>query len=674
MRRFGIILAAAAILLSTAASADEGFWLVQDIKAPLENNMKAKGLRLKPKEIYNVDAPGSGLADAVVSFGFNYSGSIVSDWGLVLTCADPAIAYMDKLGDVGKQLLKDGFHAVADANEIRVEGEKVYALKRVFDVTEAVNSMKNHLTEEEVESRLVKAYEESTTMTCRMTSEWAGAKYYISAYKVYDDVRLVVMPPLSMTRLGGENGKWAWPAHRCDFALFRIYDNGKPVYGAKTLDVCLDGYSKGSFTMTMGFPRATDRFQPSVGMRFREDVALPLSNSLKGARLEIMKSLMADYPSLKPLYSARAASLEESLGLGKGIKRFYGQYKMAPAREAAEQWMADSFLQDLDKTLKATSRVESDKILWDETLLNGTFAASYLRRAASAGSLERMKEILLEGVKQTDPKVEKELLEYALSEFFTNMDDYYLGPFQAKIQDRFGYDYEAAAEYLWNRSLLSSEDKIQLMDESSLEEDYLWKFLSDSPLELFDGRGEHRSLMGRYTSLSGEYVRKIHDDGLRRGVAVYPDANSSLRFTYGTIAPVAEDDQSSAGWYTTPAEYLGLLDPTDPARDLEPRLKGLLMKDFWGRWGFKVGDKKHRMIVDFITDNDFVDGCQGSPVLDNQGYLIGVVSGGTPETKAGSAFYLDSHSRTVCTDIHLVLWYLEKGLGLKRIAKEFDII
>ena len=119
MRRFGNILAAAAILLSTAASADEGFWLVQDIKAPLENNMKAKGLRLKPKEIYNVDAPGSGLADAVVSFGFKYSGSIVSDWGLVLTCADPAIAYMDKLGDVGKQLLKDGFHAVADANEMK---------------------------------------------------------------------------------------------------------------------------------------------------------------------------------------------------------------------------------------------------------------------------------------------------------------------------------------------------------------------------------------------------------------------------------------------------------------------------------------------------------------------------------------------------------------------------
>ena len=675
MRSLKNILTVAAIFLSMAASADEGFWLVQDINSPLENNMRAKGLKLRPKEIYNVDSPGSGLADAVVSFGFKYSGSIVSDWGLVLTCADPAIAYLERLGDAGKQLLKDGFYAAADANEIRVEGEKVYALKRVFDVTEAFNSMrKNNLSDEEIASKLVKAYEESTTLTCRLTSEWVGAKYYISAYKVYDDVRLVVMPPLSLSRMGGEEGKWSWPAYRCDFALFRIYDNGKPVFGAKTLDVCLDGYTKGSFTMTMGFPRSTERFLPSAGMRFREDVALPMANSLKGARLEILKSLMAEYPSLKSQYSSRAASLEQSLGLDKGIKSFYGQYNMIPAREAAEQWMADSFLQDMDKTLKATSRVEADKILWEETIRNGTFAASYLRRAAAAGSIERAKEILLEGVRQTDPKVEKELLGYSLSEFFTNMDDYYIGPFQSKIQDRFGYDYEAAAEYLWNRSLLSSEDKIQSMEESSLEEDYLWKFLSDSPLEVYDGRGEHRSLMDRYASLSGEYVRKIHEDGLRRGVAVYSDANTSMRFTYGTIGPYAEADGSGAGWYTTPVEYLGLLDPTDPARDLEPRLKGLLVKDFWGRWGFKVGDKKHRMIVDFISDNDFVDGCQGSPVLDNQGYLIGVVSGGTPETKAGSAFYLDSRSKTVCTDIHLVLWYLEKGLGLKRIAKEFDII
>ncbi|MBR5660152.1 MAG: S46 family peptidase [Bacteroidales bacterium] len=666
MRLFRNILTVAALLMSTMVSADEGFWLVQDINAVLENNMRAKGLRLRPKEIYNVDAPGSGLADAVVSLGFKYSGSIVSDWGLVLTCADPAITFMDRLGDVGQQLLKDGFHAVSEAHEIPVEGEKIYSLKRVFDVTEEVKSMRQGgMGYEEITSRLENAYNESTTLKCRLTSEWAGTKYYIAAYKVYDDVRLVVMPPLALARMGGEEGKWSWPAHRCDFALFRIYDNGKPVSGAKTLDVSLDGYSEGSFTMTLGFPRFTERFLPSAGMRFKEDVALPLTNSLRGARLEIIRRMMADDKSVGKLYSSRAKELEEILEVDKGVKKYYGSYSLTPARENAEQWMADSFLGNLDRVFKETRRVETDKILRDETLRDGTFVGSYLRRAASAGDLGKMKEILLAGVRETDPATEKELLEYALSEYYTNMDDYYMGDFQRWIQDRFGYDYAAAAEYLWKGSLLSSQSKIQEMaDPSEINGDLLFKFLNDSPLSLYDGRKGHKAALDQTVSLSQEYVRKIHDDGLRRGVPVYPDANSTARFTYGTVTE----------GYTTPAEYLALLDPQDPDRDLGPNLKALMMKDFWGRWGFKVGGKKHRMVIDFISDNDFVDGCQGSPVLDSQGHLIGVVSGGTPETKAGSAFYKEDGGKCVNTDIHFVLWYLGKGIELKRIVKEFEIL
>ena len=362
---------------------------------------------------------------------------------------------------------------------------------------------------------------------------------------------------------------------------------------------------------------------------------------------------------------ARAKELEHRLGVDKGVKSFYGTYSLAPAREASEQWMADSFLANLDRVFKATKRVETDKILRDETLRDGTFAGSYLRRAASAGDLGKMKEILLAGIRETDPATEKELLEYALSEFFTNMDDYYMGDFQRWIQDRFGYDYDAAAEYLWKGSLLSSQSKIQEMeDPSEINGDLLLKFLNDSPLSLYNGRAGHRAALDQIGSLSQEYVRKIYDDGLRRGVPVYPDANSTVRFTYGTIADS----------YSTPAEYLALLDPKDPERDLGPNLKALMMKDFWGRWGFKVGGKKHRMVIDFISDNDFVDGCQGSPVLDNQGHLIGVVSGGTPETRAGSDFYKEGSSKCVSTDIHFVLWYLGKGIELKRIVKEFEIL
>ena len=212
------------------------------------------------------------------------------------------------------------------------------------------------------------------------------------------------------------------------------------------------------------------------------------------------------------------------------------------------------------------------------------------------------------------------------------------------------------------------------MDESALDEDLLLKFLSDSPAHVYDGRGDHSVQLGRRVSLSEEYFRKLYDDGLRRGVAVYSDANSSLRFTYGSVSPLAAEAEGSDNtWYSTPGEYLNLI-AVAGQDDITPQLKALMMKDFWGRWGFKVAGKKHRMVMDFLSDNDFVDGLQGGPVLDGQGHLIGIVSGGSPVTKAGSAFYIEGQSKSVCTDIHLVLWYLEKGLKLKRIAKEFEII
>ena len=674
MRGLRNILTAAAILISSAASADKGFWPIQDINHTLEKDMRERGIKLRPKEIYNVESPGSGLADAVLTFGFKYSGCFVSNWGLVLTSADPAIDYMARLGEVGQQLLKEGFHAVSDDREIPLEGEKVYSLKRVFDVTEDVKTLLNRGMEyAEVVSKIEKAYEESTTVTCRLSSEWAGEKYYISAYKVYDDVRLVVMPPLSMSRAGDVDGKWSWPTPRCDFALFRIYDHGRPVSGAKCLDVCLDGYTSGAFMMTIGYPRLTERYVSSVDARFREGVSLPLTNSIRGARLEIMRLGMDGNPSVRSKYSERASELEESLNEGKRLAAYYKSSGLVGIKENGEGWMPDGLMSGLRDAFESTTRVEYDKLLRTETIQNGTFAASYLRRAASAGSLDRMKEILLAGSSETDPGVEKELLGYALSEYYTNMDDLYFGPYQRWIQDRFGYDFDAAADYLWEGSLLSSPSKIMGMEDmSEIKDDLLYRFLSDTPISLYDGRSGHKEGLDKARSLSGEYMRTLYLEGLRKGTPIYPDANSTMRLTYGTIGPLQGAEDPQTGWYTIPSDFLRTLDQADPYKSVTPRLKQLIEKDFWSRWGFKVGGKGHRMMMDFISSNDFVDGCQGSPILDAEGHLIGVVSGGTPETKTGILTYQEGRSASVSTDMHLVLWYLDRALGLKRIVKEFE--
>ncbi len=668
MRVLRIILMAAAVLLSAAASADEGFWPIQDINQTLEKNMRVRGIKLRPKEVYNVDSPGSGLADAVLTFGFKYSGCFVSNWGLVLTCADPAIDYMYRLGDVGQQLLRDGFHAASDDREIPIEGEKVYSLKRVFDVTADVRALlKKGMDYAQVVSELEAAYEKSTTVTCRLSSEWAGEKYYISAYKVYDDVRLVVMPPMSMTSAGEVGGKWSWPAPRCDFALFRIYDHGRPVSGAKCLDVCLDGYSSGDFTMTIGYPKLTERHVPSAVARFREGVSLPLTNSIRGARLEIMRLAMASDPSVRDKYFERASELEKSLETGRTLASHYGAYGLVGVKEKAEGWMPDDLRAGLRVAVGNASRIEYDKILRAETIQDGTFAASYLRRAAAAGSLGKMKEILLAGSSETDPQVEKNLLEYALSEYFTNMDDYYYGSYQRWIQNRFGDDYDLAAEYLWNGSFLSSPSRIAgIEDMSEINDDPLFRFLSDTPHSLYDGRDGHKKDLDKARSLSDEFMWTLYREGLRKGEPVYPEANSTMRLTYGTVGLVQDAGDTQPLWYPTPSDFLH--------NDIGSRLKQLIEKDFWGRWGFRVGGKRHRMIADFVSGNDYTDGSQGSPVLDAEGHLIGVVSGGTPDTKNSVLTYHEGKSGSVCTDMHLVLWYLDKALGLKRVVKEFEIL
>ena len=379
-----------------------------------------------------------------------------------------------------------------------------------------------------------------------------------------------------------------------------------------------------------------------------------------------MRLAMASDPSARDKYFERASELEKSLETGRTLASHYGASGLVGVKEKAEGWMPDDLRAGLKVAVGNASRVEYDKILRAETIQDGTFAASYLRRAAAAGSLGKMKEILLAGSSETDPQVEKNLLEYALSEYFTNMDDYYYGSYQRWIQNRFGDDYDLAAEYLWNGSFLSSPSRIAgIEDMSEINDDPLFRFLSDTPHSLYDGRDGHKKDLDKARSLSDEFMWTLYREGLRKGEPVYPEANSTMRLTYGTVGLVQDAGDAQPLWYTTPSDFLH--------NDIGSRLKQLIEKDFWGRWGFRVGGKRHRMIADFVSGNDYTDGSQGSPVLDAEGHLIGVVSGGTPDTKNSVLTYHEGKSGSVCTDMHLVLWYLDKALGLKRVVKEFEI-
>ena len=693
MKLLRSFLFAASLLVSVTMSADEGMWLIQDINSALEKNMKARGLKLSAREIYNAEAPGTSVSDAVVSIGFYCTGSLISGTGLLITNHHCAYSNIAALSTPEHDYLEEGYWAMTSEQEVPVKGESVYFLKRVFEVTDEVAALRKQYDDDgkplsirKIASSLEKRYSESTGLRCILSEMWAGEKAYISAYKVYTDIRLVAAPPVCIGYFGGETDNFTWPRHNCDFAIYRIYDNGVPLNAEKSLKVSLKGYSPGSFAMVIGYPGRTDRYASSSEIGYQEDVILPVQNEIRGNQLKIMARRMDADPVVRLKYSDRYFSISNSQVNNVGMARCYKRFRVKDEKLAQEKglrnWIGGggtrtdrwgSLLGDLEEAYSKTASIERDKVIFRETLLRGTTIGTYLLRAWNSKDVKRAKEVLLGGIAGTDPAVEKDLLEYSLMKYFTDLDSYYYGPYQRWIQDRFGYDFPAMADYLWERSLASSKARVEAMESmEELENDPLRKFISDSQISVFNERDAHQEDWAEAARLENEYKKAVYWMRLQKGELQYPDANSTMRISYGRVGGFSPNDGVWQDWYSTPAGILQKYDPSNHDYNLNARQKSLLETGNWGRWAFRVGHKRHGMIVDFITDNDIAGGNSGSPVLNADGDLIGLAFDGNLESLASDTSYTEGYNKCINTDIRFVMWVLEKYAGMKRIIKEIE--
>ena len=691
MKARRLIMTAAALMFSVAAFADEGMWMIQDINEALEKNMKARGLKLAANEIYNDEAPGTAVADAVVSIGFYCTGSVISDQGLIITNHHCAYSNISRLSTPEHNYLEEGFWAMTSEQEIPIEGEKVFFLKRVFDVTEEVKGLTKELRaagkpfgSRKISAMMEERYRKSTGLECILSAMWAGEKYYMSAYKVYTDLRLVAAPPQSIGYFGGNQDNWQWPRHNCDFTIYRIYEDGKPVTREKSLRVSLAGYKPGSFAMVIGYPGKTDRYASSAEVNFQEKVNLPVSNEIRGGQMRIIRKWMDTDPGVRMKYSDWFFSLsnvqENNAGMVKCFKRFWVKDEKEEQEKDLQEWIdaADNrkamwatLIPDLKKAYSQTERVERDKVVFRETMFRGIFISRYLLRAGNSSSVEKAVETLREGFLATDARVEKELLEYACKEYFNNLEFSYFGKFQTRMTDRFGDDYKAMAEYLWSRSVVSSLDRIEAIESvNEIKNDPLRRFLTDTPITVFNERNGQAEKRQQAIKLEKEYKKALYWMRLHKDVEQYPDANSTMRITYGTVGGLQPNDGVWYNWYTTPAGILQKYDPSDHDYNLTDRQKSLLEKGRWGRWGFKLDGKPNSMIVDFMTDNDITGGNSGSPVLNAKGELIGLAFDGNLESLASDASYTEGYNKCINTDIRYVMWVLDKYAGMKRIVKE----
>lgn len=681
---------AVALIIGATAFADEGMWMIQDINEALEKNMRARGLKLAANEIYNDEAPGTAVSDAVVSIGFYCTGSVISDQGLIITNHHCAYSNIAKLSTPEHNYLEDGFWAMTSEEEIPIEGETVFFLKKVFDVTEEVKGIMKEFRANgkpfgirKISAIMEKRYKEATGMECILSSMWAGEKYYMSVYKTYTDLRLVAAPPQSIGYFGGNQDNWTWPRHNCDFTIYRIYEDGKPVTREKSLKISLAGYHPGSFAMVIGYPGRTNRYTSSAEINYQEKINLPISNAIRGGQMSIIRKWMDADPTVRMKYSEWFFSLsniqENNDGMAKCFRRFWVKDEKIEQEKEMQKWidaapnrkaMWETLIPDLKAIYSDTESVERDKVFFRETMFRGTFISRYMLRAGNVSSVERAKETLREGFAATDARVEKELLEYACKEYFENLEFSYFGKFQVKMLDRFGDDYKAMAEYIWNKSVISSLsriDGIQSVDE--VKNDPLRRILTDTPVTTFNNRKDQLEKRQRVNKLGKEYKKALYWMRLHKDVEQYPDANSTMRITYGTVGGLQPNDAVWYNWYTTPEGILQKYNPDDHDYILKDRHKYLLEKGRWGRWGTRV-DGRRTMIVDFMTDNDITGGNSGSPVLNAKGELIGLAFDGNLESLASDASYTEGYNKCINTDIRYVMWVLDKYAGMKRIVKE----
>ena len=638
MKRY--LLAAVLAFLPLAAWADEGMWMIHALDQALEKKMQERGLRLSAGEIYNADAPGATVSDAIVSLGFYCTASVISDEGLLITNHHCAYSDIAALSTPEHNYLEEGYWAFFRQQEIPLEGKAVYFLKRVLDVTGEVEALKDSLQRagapfgsRRLSALMEQKYTARTGLEASLDAMWAGEKYFLSLYRKYTDIRLVGAPPVSVAAFGGDEDNWEWPQHKADFALYRIYDHGEPLRSPWHLRLSPDGYQEGDYAMVIGYPGRTDRYSSSFKVDFQERVTLPVTNRLRGRQMEIARRWMEADPEIRMKYSEWFFSLSNVQEMQEGEALCYKRFRVVDEKRAGERDLPAGILKGLADEYAATEEIERLKTYYRETLVRGIRIAPTMLRMANAK--ENRDEIYRRGVAELDPRVEKELLAYALEEYYGHMPAHIVGHGQDSLRTAFSGDWNALAEYLWDHPY-------ELMD-----------FISEVKITDFNAMERHT---GDLQELQRSYTHALYRDRAEKGLVQYPDANSTMRLTYGQVSSLDPWDAVHTSWFSTAR---GIREKYDPSQH-----------DFAPPADFVAAVARYNGPVNFLTDNDITGGNSGSPVLDAHGRLIGLAFDGNKESLASDASYTPDYNKCVCVDIRYVLWILRDYVGLERILKE----
>lgn len=704
------------LVLTFSARADEGMWLLPLLQKMNAEAMKDLGCRLTPEQIYSIN--GSSIKDAIVHFGGGCTGEIISDNGLVITNHHCGYSYIQALSSPEHNYLEDGYWAMNNKQELPAAGLSVTFLQSMTDVTDALNSAydkalkanKKIANKEEIAKAAFnsmadaleqKAESDNPHCTARVTSFYNSNVYYLIIYKTYRDVRFVGAPPASMGKFGGETDNWMWPRHTCDFSMFRVYagkdnepaeysEDNVPYTPVKSLEISLKGMDDGDFAMIMGYPGTTRRFQTAAQLK-----SMLATNDIRIGARTVRQDIMWDARMADPVvnlqYANKYASSSNAWKKYIGMRESFAKLNIIGREEQKEadflSWVNSNkkraaqygnAIAQIEEGVNASARAEQASALINESIGNIEILGFASNFNSIMNRALRGNDDINAAIDQATASVVARFKDYnealdrkeavALINFYR--ENVKAGD-EIKLlnADIMTMDVEAFVKDLFDRTAFTSEEKMKSFKSAA-------EILSDPAIEFLvaiQQKGSEitpaaRAYAGQIAEGSKAFTKGLLE--WKSDEPSYPDANSTMRLTYGSVKSYSPKDGVLYKHYTTLKGVIEKEDPDNYEFRVPAGLKTIYENKDFGQYANKNGE----LPTCFLINCDITGGNSGSPVMDADGRLVGLAFDGNWESMSSDIMFEPDLQRCICVDIRYVFLLMDKFGGAGYLLNEMKIV